>query len=209
MVRARRRHPCARYGCSAGMSLLGPRYLAVLGGAFVVLWCGGCSNPAAGGGLNQPPTPVSVVTDEFFTPLPQMQTAVLSDGTRTGQPLATIAAQQVGTPRRGVLTRTPSSTLSFRRILTLANAEQGIVLRVGERFLLDLGERDWKVWIGDESILKQVQDPDTPPGSQGYFQALKPGQTVINATFEPPCRNVTPPCLMPALFLQIPVTVRE
>src|ERR1043165_4639182 len=47
--------------------------------------------------------------------------------------------------------------------------------------------------------------PNVPTGSQGYFKAIKAGQTKLYATSDPPCRSASPPCMLPTLFLEIPI----
>jgi hypothetical protein len=105
--------------------------------------------------------------------------------------------------------RTRATPVTDPDVLTTENAAQGVTLKVGERFLLNLGELGWEVELGDETILRWERDPSAPPGSQGYFVALKPGRTAIRAVSNPPCRQAKPPCMMPSVFLQIPVTVVE
>lgn len=93
------------------------------------------------------------------------------------------------------------------QVLTLENAERGITLHVGEIFLLNLGDRDWNVRVGDEAIVRADPALGIPSGSQGYYTALKAGKTKLYATSDPPCRQETPPCMQPTILLEIPVTV--
>lgn len=152
-------------------------------------------------------------------------TAELPSGTRT-ESAATVtpagppaqAAPTVGMPSVGriepgstMMPRDPNKRLTpvvsagAGKTLTLENAEAGIMLRASEQFLLDLGDRGWKVRIEDPTIVTLVAG--APAGTQGYFEAVKVGKTNLLATSDPPCRQATPPCGMPSLFLKIPVTV--
>jgi hypothetical protein len=115
--------------------------------------------------------------------------------------------------------RTASFTTFFRptrsfypnsqqeRTVTLASAESGILLRVGERFLLKLDQRSWQVRIGDPTILAMDEAAGTPNNSQGYFEAKKPGETKIYASGDPPRSANGPPGQRPGIFLEIPVSV--
>lgn len=91
--------------------------------------------------------------------------------------------------------------------IDLEKAESGVTLELGERFLLDLGERGWKIRIGNETILAHIPAPHASTESLGYFQALSVGRTVLAATSSPPNHQNAPSCRQPTLFLQIPITV--
>ncbi|MBI4670966.1 MAG: hypothetical protein HY741_04785 [Chloroflexi bacterium] len=123
--------------------------------------------------------------------------------------IATIVVGPASTslPLTEIRTKTPAPTASAGGEINIQNAESGVMLRVGERFLLNLGDRDWKVRIGDATIVGLAESVMIPPDSQGYFEALRAGQTKLYATSDPPCRQASPPCMMPTLFLEIPVTV--
>lgn len=135
------------------------------------------------------------------TPLPASTANVM--------PVTTIVVGPASTsvPLSQLKTATPFATAQAGGTVNLQNAESGVSLRAGEHFLLNLGELGWKVRVGDPTILLQVNDPNVPAGSQGYFQALKAGKTKLYATSDPPCRQATPPCMLPTLFLEIQVTV--
>lgn len=132
--------------------------------------------------------------------------------TATTQPILPVSTILVGPastslPLSQIKTATPFPTARAGGIVTLQNAESGLTLHSGERFLLDLGDRGWKIRIEDESIVRQVEATAVPVGSQGYFGAFKAGKTKLYATSDPPCRQAKPPCMLPTLFLEIPVTV--
>ncbi len=110
-------------------------------------------------------------------------------------------------PLSQLMTPTAYPTAQAGGTVNMQNAESGVSLRVGERFLLDLGERGWKIRLDDAALLERVTDATPPAGSQGYFQALKAGKTKLYATSDPPCRQSKPPCLLPTLFLEINVTI--
>lgn len=133
---------------------------------------------------------VRIVTAE----MPRMATVVISDGVSSP-------------PLKDIKTRTPAPPVTGGGVVTMENASGGVTLHVGEKFLLALGAPGWIVQVGDESIVARVDDPNAPQGSQGYYKALKSGNTAIAATSDPPCAKAKPPCMMPTLFLEIPVNV--
>lgn len=110
-------------------------------------------------------------------------------------------------PLTQLKTSTPSAPASAGGEITIQNAESGVTLHVGEHFLLNLGNRNWNIRIGDETIVRQIESAGIPQGSQGYFGALKAGKTKLYATSDPPCRQSNPPCMLPTLFLEIPIMV--
>lgn len=170
------------------LSVMLHRFLIFPGLALCVILALGCARPATGVEMNPFETPTS------DTSIPQVVTVV-------------VGPASTSLPLNQIKTRTPAATASAGGEITMQNAESGVTLRVGERFLLNLGERDWSVRSGDETIVRQAESVMIPTGSQGYFEALKAGKTKLYATSDPPCRQATPPCMLPTLFLEIPITV--
>lgn len=138
----------------------------------------------------------------FETPVPAATPA-----NRVPVTTVVVGPASTGLPLSQLKTATPYPTAHAGGAVNMQNAESGVSLRVGERFLLDLGERGWKIRIGDESILMPDDEKNIPAGSQGYFVALKAGKTKIYATSDPPCRQQSPPCMQPTLFLEINISV--
>lgn len=161
--------------------------------ALFVMFASGCARPAAGVQMNAFETPS--VTPTKAPPQPQVATVVVGPAS-TSLPLGQMK------------TAAPEATAEPGGAITMQNAESGVTLRVGEHFLLNLGDRDWQVRVGDETIVHPIESAMIPPGSQGYFGAFKVGKTKLYATSDPPCRQNTPPCMMPTLFLEIPITVQ-
>ncbi len=93
----------------------------------------------------------------------------------------------------------PPRATGANRILTLENAEKGIVLRVGEQFTLNLGQGLWTVRVRDEMMLTSADGVT--------FQARAGGKTCLFATGVPPRADSGPPSSRRKLFLEIPVTV--
>lgn len=94
------------------------------------------------------------------------------------------------------------------QVVTLDDAGKPISLRVGDKFLLFLQKADYEFspTVFDHTILSQVTDVDFP-GSQGVFEALRPGSTKLAAIGELPCHRTIPACLAPALSVEFTVLV--
>jgi hypothetical protein len=94
-------------------------------------------------------------------------------------------------------------------VVTLDDASKTIHMRVGERILLVLlttNGYDFVPSVVDETILRKVADAEIP-GSQGVYEALRPGSTKLAATGELPCHRTTPRCLAPTLFVEFTIVV--
>jgi hypothetical protein len=109
-----------------------------------------------------------------------------------------------------VATSTQSGSAgAAQRAVTLADDGQTIRLRVGERFLLNLGEGyDWTVDVDDQSIVSRVVNVLTVRGSQGLFEAHRPGSTTLRALGDLPCRQAKPPCMVPTRVFRLQIVVQ-
>lgn len=165
------------------------RILIAPGCAFLIL--SGCARPATGVQMNASETPGKTAAAQTILPV----STIVVGPASTSVPLSQIK------------TATPAPTAKAGGTVNLQNAESGVTLHSGEGFLLDLGERGWKIRIEDESVVHQIEAAVIPVGSQGYFGAFKAGKTKMYATSDPPCRQATPPCMLPTLFVEIPITV--
>jgi hypothetical protein len=99
-------------------------------------------------------------------------------------------------------------------VITLADDGGTITMHAGERFLLDLGalgggfeQYDWTAVPADPSVLSRVPNILTIRGSQGLYEAHKPGQTELTATGEADCRRTSPPCPAPSRSFSVTVVV--
>jgi len=93
-------------------------------------------------------------------------------------------------------------------VITRANNGQTITLHVGDRFVLSLGdEYQWTVDITDQTVLHRVVNITPLRGSQGVYEALKPGATQLIAAGDPACRQSKPPCMLPSYSFELNVTV--
>ena len=95
------------------------------------------------------------------------------------------------------------------RVVTLADANKIINMKVGERLLLVLisaNGYDFVPSVVDETILRRVADVEIA-GSKGVYEALKPGSTKLTATGELGCHRTEPACQAPTLFVQFQIVV--
>lgn len=94
------------------------------------------------------------------------------------------------------------------QVITLDDAGKPISLRVGDRFLLFLQKDayEFSAIPLDATILKKVTDVEIP-GSQGVFEALRAGNTLLEAIGELPCHKTRPACLAPTFSVDFTVVV--
>lgn len=95
------------------------------------------------------------------------------------------------------------------RVVTFADANEIISMKVGERLLLVListNGYDFVPSVVDETILRRVAEVEIA-GSKGVYEALKPGSTKLTATGELGCHRTEPSCQAPTLFVQFQIVV--
>lgn len=103
----------------------------------------------------------------------------------------------------------PLTTGSTPRTVTTADHGRTIEMRVGERFLLNLGEGAvWVIEIADPQVLGAVTGVEVPEGAQGLFEALAAGATTLAATNEPACLKARPACKLPTRTFEVTVVVK-
>ncbi len=149
-------------------------------GIFLLLaaaWLDGCENqPAAKerAALPSPtPPPISVRPDP--------------------SPTSPAISLQSGTMRPD--TNTSSSTTNSPRLVTYADSNQTITLRVGEPFDLELGPSAGSVWLiraSDPNILEPPIHELGPGGSRIVLEAVKSGETIISANSHAICEHPGP-----------------
>jgi hypothetical protein len=106
-----------------------------------------------------------------------------------------------------IATPTPGEPAS--QIVTLDNNGQTITLKIGERFLLKLGEEyNWTVTVADPSIASRVVNITVVRDAQGVYEAHKSGSTTLTASGDPVCRQAQPPCGMPSILFEITMVVQ-
>ena len=92
--------------------------------------------------------------------------------------------------------------------VTLADDGATVNMKVGQSFLLKLGEDfDWTVTPADQSIVSRVKNISVIRGAQGVYEALKAGTTELSAVGDPTCRTATPTCAAPSRSFKVTVVV--
>lgn len=106
----------------------------------------------------------------------------------------------------------PSDEFSFFRGLTVTLNDGGktVSLSPGEKFLLILNRSPykWEVNVQDTSLIKVVDDTLPVLGAIAIFEALKKGETNLNATGSLACQSADPPCSTPSLQFQVNLVVK-
>jgi len=105
----------------------------------------------------------------------------------------------------------PSSTppAASSQTVTLADNGKTITLRVGDSFLLQLGEDyNWTPAVDDQTIVSRANSITVAQGTQGVYDALKAGKTTLTAAGDPPCLQLTPPCKRPSIVFEIQIVVQ-
>jgi hypothetical protein len=107
------------------------------------------------------------------------------------------------------ITPAPTPQESETPTITLADNDKTLTLHVGQRFLLALGESyDWTISIDDQSVVSRVVNVLTIRGTQGLFEAHKPGRAILAAVGDPPCRKAQPACAAPSRLFRLNVVVQ-
>ncbi len=82
-------------------------------------------------------------------------------------------------------------------------------MRVGERFLLNLGEGvAWVIEVANPLVLGPVTGAEVPDGAQKVFEALTAGTTGVAAVNEPACLKARPVCKLPTRTFEVTVVVK-
>ncbi|HVN53932.1 MAG TPA: hypothetical protein VMT46_06335 [Anaerolineaceae bacterium] len=90
----------------------------------------------------------------------------------------------------------------------LADDGATVKMKVGQRFLLQLGEDyDWNVTVADQNVLSRVVNITVVRGAQGLYEAHQAGTTGLTAVGDPPCRTATPACAMPSRSFMVTIVV--
>jgi hypothetical protein len=103
-----------------------------------------------------------------------------------------------------------AETLQSPQSVTLEDSGKTVMLKVGDRFLLNLGMDvyQWSLNIDDQTVLSRVKNIMTIKGSQGLFEALKAGRATLTASGDPLCASAVPACKMPSRLFTINVVVQ-
>lgn len=127
--------------------------------------------------------------------------------------LASCAPQQTGSTGSTATNEpgaNPTETIAVDQIVvTLADAGKTISLKVGEGFLLKLGnEYTWSISLSNPDVISLRKGVMVILGAQGIYDALKPGTVELSATGDPQCRQSVPACAAPSIQFSVTIEVQ-
>jgi hypothetical protein len=94
-------------------------------------------------------------------------------------------------------------------LISQGQLSQPIELAIGQRFTIQLDEGfTWEVRVAESGILLLLSDPVVGPGFTVSFEAVQAGQSQLEISGDPLCRQATPPCMRPSLFFSVVVRVK-
>jgi hypothetical protein len=134
------------------------------------------------------------------------------------QDLGQISTIVTAAPTDGILAETTPNppgqatsdpALGGQNIVTLADQGKTINLKVGDNFMLKLGEgHTWNVDVSDQNVLSRVKFLAMIRGAQGVYDALQPGTVTLTASGDPICPDSQPACGLPAITFSVTVVVK-
>lgn len=161
------------------------------------------------------------------SPLKQLLAGISAQDVKCNQDLVLIMKSKDGSPAcvrqatadvlisRGwgilVTSATGSNTGSTTSspIVTLQDTGSTIHLKIGERFLLKLGENyNWSPIIDNQTVASRVPNIMVVRGAQGLYEAHNSGMATLTATGDPWCLSATPPCEMPSILFKLYIQVQ-
>ncbi|HEX9012474.1 MAG TPA: hypothetical protein VF813_03120 [Anaerolineaceae bacterium] len=185
------------------------RFFALAGLALAAAGCAGLpaalptSEPTLPAAISTAPAPVEIPPADTAVSVPVVSTAV---GMATSGPAVTSMPLEGSTPTATGPLIVPTSGAGL--VIGRENSGQTVLMHVGERFVLTLGTQlEWTVTVSDQTVLHRVVNITPLVGSQGVYEALSPGSTVLNAVGDAACRKSTPPCMVPSFMFTLNVTV--
>jgi hypothetical protein len=166
------------------------------------------STPLSGTASPVDNTPAAIVTMRVVTGTPPT-----SEPGETSTPVlqpTTIAPSLP--PGSGTTTMTPPAATAAptgqELSLTLADEEKTVNLKVGQRFLLNLGaDYDWTPLVADQNVVSRVVGILVIRGAQGVYEAHAPGTTILTASGSPTCLKSKPACAMPSRLYKVTLVV--
>ena len=114
-------------------------------------------------------------------------------------------------PQTGGTTQTPTpATTADSQVVTLADNGGTIQMKVGESFLLKLGnDYTWQISLSNQDVIGLRKGVMVILGAQGIYDALQPGTVQLTATGDPQCRQSTPACAAPSILFNVTIDVSQ
>jgi hypothetical protein len=171
-------------------------------GMLILLTLSACG-AAPGTPVQNTPTPVAVLP----TLTPEAPTAPAVIVVTAGPAVTVVPVPAETSPAGGTplpLTFPPGGGL----IVGIQDQGRTVVMHVGDRFLLQLGEVfDWTVTSSDDTVVGRVPNVTVIRGAQGLYEGRKIGEATLNAIGDPLCRTNTPACMVPSISYTLHVQV--
>jgi hypothetical protein len=175
-----------------------PAFMKFLSLAGLVLLLAACTGPSVIPGTGG--TPSMEPTMPVITVLP-----ATSEPLVTNTPVPQPGSEPTTT---AVVETAPASGQELS--VTLADESKTIKLKVGQRFLLNLGsDYDWTPTVADQSIVSRVLGITVIRGAQGVYEAHAPGATMLTASGDPTCRQSKPACSLPSRSFEVTIVVEK
>ncbi len=191
----------------------------------------GSSQPITNTGATSTPAGNALATGTPSPAVSQTANATLG-GTATGSSITTVGATPIvvtvipangqtvtiipaaETPTSNTAGGTATQDLTAQPTdqglrVTLADDGKTIHLKVGDRFLLFLGEGfNWSPTVTDQNVVSRVVGITVIRGGQGVYEAKAPGTTTLLANGEPTCRQSKPACALPNRAFTVTLVVQ-
>lgn len=160
------------------------------------------------------------VSQITLTPLKQIKLGISVDNVQCSTDLILVIKAEDGSPAcvksdtatklfaRGWAQSNSGSDQTSNQVVTLAQNNQEIFLKNGERFLLKLGNNyNWNIDINNQTIVSRVINIMVINGAQGIYEAHNTGTTTLTAQGDPFCLSSIPRCAMPSILFRVNITV--
>ena len=150
------------------------------------------------------------------TPVPPVGATALPGSTVAGVVVSTAVASSIGAIQGYPAVTSVPDTARLTPVpipadgITPADNNRVFIMHPGERFLLNLGNSiyEWTVTVDNQAVLSRVVNITVIKGAQGVYEAHQPGQVILMATGDAPCRRSKPPCMLPSMMFQVTIQVQ-
>ena len=90
------------------------------------------------------------------------------------------------------------------RVVVFEDNARTITLKTGQKFLLHLKNEpyQWIATVKEPRVIRLAETSSSIRGSQGIYEALRPGKTSLTAEGELPCHKMNPPCMAATLAFE-------
>jgi len=97
---------------------------------------------------------------------------------------------------------------SSTKDIILEDSGKSITLKIGQSFLLKLGEDfEWNVEVDNQDVVSRALNIMVIRGAQGVYEAHAPGHATLTAVGDPPCLHSEPPCKIHSTLFTLDIEV--